>query len=139
MPSKWSWNAHSIEWHCDGARVSRLILDEYQVAFHLASDCWALTLTLEQVFTWRDEAGQCAIDPQFRSGLSRLLPALGATADSITIDEQGNLALRFQSPYLLHASPGMETEAWNLAGSGDLEGLLYVAAPGGLTRWEPRV
>jgi hypothetical protein len=123
-------------WTLHDHRVTQLVVE--LGATRLVT--WTLNASLDvrfgTPFTVRQADGlDRPADPDEPEQLAPLLTLVGRWMETLTVTADGELALAFSDGTVLSARPDPRYEAWQVQGGGALEGLAYVARPGGGAPW----
>lgn len=101
---------------------------------------WTLHASLDVrfgvAFTVRQADGLDRVaDPDEPEQLAPLLTLVGRWLETLTATAAGELELGFSDGTVLTARADPRYEAWQVLGGGALEGLAYLARPGGGAPW----
>lgn len=123
-------DAHS--WRFDGHRITQLCVDIGSVRLQ----SWSLQASLEvrvSVPFLLGEAGMAtrAIDPGEPEELAPLLTLVGRTLDALRVTRTGAMTILFSDGTEIEVASHDRYEAFEVQGGGALEGVGYLARPGG--------
>ena len=123
-------------WTLHDHRVTQLVIE--LGAARLVT--WTLNASLDVrlgvPFTVRQADGvERPTDPDEPEQLAPLLTLVGRWMETLTVTAGGDLVLAFSDGTVVSAHTDRRYEAWQVQGGGALEGLAYVARPGGGAPW----
>ena len=124
------------DWTLGGHRITQLCVDPD--ACRIQS--WSLRESLEIRFavsfrlTLADGTTR-EIDPERPEELAPLLTMIGREILSLTVTKLGSLSLRLSEGSTIEIDSHARYAAFEVSGGGSLEGLAYVAQPGGGSPW----
>jgi hypothetical protein len=129
LPDRHLWTLHDH-------RVTQLVVE--LGAVRLAT--WTLHASLDVrvgvPFTIRQADGiDRTADPDEPEQLAPLLTLVGRWIETFAATASAELALTFSDGTILTVAADPRHEAWQVQGGGGLEGLSYVARPGGAKPW----
>ncbi len=119
-------------WTLDDHRVTQLVVE--LGAVRLAT--WTLHASIELrlgvpfVIQQADGVARDA-DPDEPEQLAPLLTLVGRWLETLTVTADAELTVTFSDGTILTVRPDRRYEAWQVQGGGALEGVSYVARPGG--------
>ena len=123
-------------WTLADHRVTQLVVELGAVRLVTWTLDASLDVRLGTAFTLRQADGIDRVaDPDEPERLAPLLTLVGRWAETLTVTNGAELVLTFSDGTLLAARPDPRYEAWQVQGGGALEGLTYVARPGGGSPW----
>ena len=123
-------------WTLHDHRVTQLVVELGAVRLVTWTLDASLDIRLGTAFTLRQADGlDRPTDPDEPEQLAPLLTLVGRWAETLTVTADAELVLTFSDGTLLTARPDPRYEAWQVQGGGALEGLAYVARPGGGAPW----
>ena len=75
------------------------------------------------------------IDPEFPEQLAPLLTTVGREIVEMVVTRSGSLSVRLSDGSLIEVDSSSRYEAFQVNGGGAMEGITYVAPPGGGSLW----
>jgi hypothetical protein len=130
LPDRHVWTLHDH-------RVTQLAVELGAVRLVTWTLHASLDLRLGTPFTLRQADGiERATDPDEPEQLAPLLTLVGRWVETVTATRDTELIVTFTDGTVFHAGPDPRYEAWQVQGGGALEGMTYVARPGGGPPWE---
>jgi hypothetical protein len=123
-------------WTLHDHRVTQLAVELGAVRMATWTLHASLDVRLGAPFTLLQADGiERRIDPDEPEQLAPLLTLVGRWLETFTATESAELELTFSDGTVLTSRPLPRDEAWQVQGGGGLEGLAYVARPGGGSPW----
>jgi Family of unknown function (DUF6188) len=123
-------------WTLHDHRVTQLAVELGAVRLATWTLHASLDVRLGAPFTLRQADGiERRIDPDEPEQLAPLLTLVGRWLETFTATDAAELELTFSDGTVLGSRPHPRDEAWQVQGGGGLEGLAYVARPGGGAPW----
>jgi hypothetical protein len=123
-------------WTLSGHRVTQIAADLKSARIQ----SWALDASLElrlgAEFVLRLADGtERRVDPDYPEQLAPLLTLLNRVIDALVVTRRGELEVSFSDGTEIRIGSHPKLEAFEVQGGGALEGMTYVALPGGGTPW----
>ena len=129
QPDRHVWTLHDH-------RVTQLVVELGAVRLATWTLHASLDVRLGRPFTIRQADGIDRLaDPDEPEQLAPLLTLVGRWVETLTATVASELSLTFSDGTIVTARPDPRHEAWQVQGAGGLEGLAYVARPGGGPPW----
>jgi hypothetical protein len=129
QPDRHVWTLHDH-------RVTQLVVELGAVRLATWTLHASLDMRLGVPFDVRQADGiERRVDPDEPEQLAPLLTLVGRWVETLAVTAAAELSLAFSDGTIVTARPDPRYEAWQVQGGGALEGLTYVARPGGATPW----
>jgi len=123
-------------WTLPDHRVTQLVVELGAVRLTTWTLHASLDVRLAVPFVVRQADGiDRTADPDEPEQLAPLLTLVGRWVETFAVTEQAMLALTFSDGTIVTVAADPRYEAWQVQGGGGLEGLAYVARPGGPRPW----
>lgn len=123
-------------WILKGHRVTQLLIDPRSFRFQTWSLQASAEIRVGAPFTFDEPDGvRRVIDPYESHQLSPVLSVLGRDIDSVTITRAGTLDVGLSDGSRIIVESHPRLTAWEIQGAGAMEGMQYVALPGGGQSW----
>ena len=129
LPDRHVWTLHDH-------RITQLVVELGAVRLVTWTLHASLDVRLGVPFSVRQADGiDRAADPDEPEQLAPLLTLVGRWLETVTVTESAELTLAFSDGTYVVTQPDPRYEAWQVQGGGALEGMAYVASPGGGRPW----
>ena len=127
-------------WTLSGHRVTQVCVDPDSCRLQ----AWSLQASLEIRFgvpfqLVLADASSREIDPEAPEQVAPLLTAIGREVLRLTVTRSGSLELRLSDGSVISVDSHPRYEAFEVVGGGALEGMAYLATPGGGSPWRADV
>lgn len=123
-------------WILKGHRVTQLLVDLSSFRFQTWSLQASAEIRVGVPFEFIEPDGvHRTIDPEEPQQLGPVLSILGRDIDALTISRAGTLAVQLSDGSRLVVDSHPRHEAWEIQGAGAMEGMQYLARPGGGQSW----
>ena len=123
-------------WTLHDHRVTQLVVELGAVRLTTWTLHASLDVRIAVAFTVRQADGvDRAADPDEPEQLAPLLTLVGRWVEAFAVTEAATLSLTFSDGTMVSVAADPRYEAWQVQGAGALEGLSYVAHPGGPRPW----
>lgn len=130
LPDRHIWTLHDH-------RVTQMAVELGAVRLVTWTLDASVDLRLETPFTLRQADGvERLTDPDEPEQLAPLLTLVGRWIETVTVTQRAELLATFSDGTVIYAGPDTRYEAWQVQGGGALEGVSYVARPGGGVPWQ---
>ena len=117
-------------------RVTQLVLDLSSLRLQTWTLQASAEIRLAVPFDLLEADGVIrTIDPEEPEQIAPVLSIVGRGIETMTISRAGELRLTFSDGSTIVAKSHPRFEAWEVQGAGVLEGLQYLAVPGGGQSW----
>jgi hypothetical protein len=123
-------------WTLSGHRVTQVCVDPSSCRLQ----AWSLQASLEIRFgvpfqLVLADASSREIDPEAPEQVAPLLTSIGREVLRLTVTRSGSLELRLSDGSVISVDSHPRYEAFEVVGGGALEGMGYLASPGGGSPW----
>ena len=123
-------------WSLSGHRVTQIAVDLTSARIQ----SWALDASLElrlgTAFILRLADGtERRVDPDLPEQLAPLLTLLNRVIETLVVSRRGDLVVSFSDGTEIRIASHPKLEAFEIQGGGALEGIAYIAVPGGGQPW----
>jgi hypothetical protein len=123
-------------WIFQDHRITQLLLDLSSLRLQTWTLQASAEIRLAVQFEFLEPDGVSrAINPEEPEQVSPVLSIVGRGIDTMTITRAGELRIVFSDGSTIVAKSHSRFEAWEIQGAGALEGLQYLAVPGGGQSW----
>jgi hypothetical protein len=123
-------------WSLSGHRVTQVAADLRSARVQSWAMDASLELRLGAAFTLRLADGtERRIDPDYPEQLAPLLTLLNRVIETLVVTRSGELVVNFSDGTEIRTASHPSLEAFEVQGGGALEGMAYIAAPGGGAPW----
>lgn len=123
-------------WILKGHRVTQLLVDLSSFRFQTWSLQASAEIRVGAPFQFEEPDGvRRTIDPEEPQQLGPVLNILGRDIDALTISRAGTLAVQLSDGSRITIDSHPRHAAWEIQGAGAMEGMQYLAQPGGGQSW----